>query len=216
MALDLGFDVDEQLEKLSKVPRGVRFGVICGVLVAIAAGYYTMSYQESRAQVNVLEAEAQELQRKLNKVRVVASNLGEFEQEVADLERDLEVALKQLPNRKQFEDLLRDISTAGKKVGIDLTGINREKELEHDFYAEVPFKIRFDGSYHDIAKFFERLSKLSRIVNIGALEIKASREESGSILTVDGTATTFRFLAEDEKTDGETAASTPPKRGGRA
>ena len=216
MALELGFDVDEQLEKLSKVPRSARLGAIGVLLVAVAAGYYMMSYQESRGQVTRLEAEAQELQRKLNKVRVVASNLGEFEQEVADLERDLEVALKQLPNRKQFEDLLRDISTAGKKVGIDLKGINREKELEHDFYAEVPFKINFDGTYHDIAKFFERLSKLSRIVNIGALEIKAGRDGSNSILTVNGTATTFRFLADDEEPAGDTAASTPPARGGRA
>jgi len=216
MALEVGFDVDEQLEKLSKIPRSARFGAIAAVLVAVAAGYYFMSYQDSRAQVSRLEAEAQELQRKLNKVRVVASNLGEFEQEVADLERDLEVALKQLPNRKQFEDLLRDISTAGKKVGIDLKGINREKELDHEFYAEVPFKINFDGNYHDIAKFFERLSKLSRIVNIGSLEMKASRDAGSSVLSVDGTATTFRFLADESEPAGEAAPSTPPKSGERA
>lgn len=216
MALEVGFDVDEQLEKLSKIPRSARFGAIAAVLVAVAAGYYFMSYQDSRAQVSRLEAEAQELQRKLNKVRVVASNLGEFEQEVADLERDLEVALKQLPNRKQFEDLLRDISTAGKKVGIDLKGINREKELDHEFYAEVPFKINFDGNYHDIAKFFERLSKLSRIVNIGSLEMKASRDAGSSVLSVDGTATTFRFLADENEPAGEAAPSTPPKSGERA
>ena len=204
--MDLGIDFDEQLEKLAKVPKIARHAVVGGLLVAIAAGYYMTSYQDSRAHATRLNAEAQELQRKLNKVRVIASNLGEFEQEVADLERDLQLALKQLPNRKQFEDLLRDISTAGKKVGVEIKGIKRQKERSHGFYAEVPFSIELEGDYHDIAKFFERVSKLSRIVNVGALEIRSSRKGGGSSLRVDGTATTFRFL--DASRD-ETAALLP-------
>lgn len=199
--MDLGFDLDEQLEKLAKVPKAARHGVVAGLLVAIAAGYYFTSYQDSRARADRLTAEAQELQRKLNKVRVVASNLGEFEQEVADLERDLQLALKQLPNRKQFEDLLRDISTAGKKVGVEIKAIKREEERSHGFYAEVPFKLELEGTYHDIAKFFERVSKLSRIVNVGSLEIKSgSRKSRGGRLRVDGTATTFRFLSDSNDT----------------
>ena len=205
--MDLGFDIDEQVEKLAKIPKAVRLGVVAGLLVAVAAGYYTTSYQETKAQVNQLNAEAQELQRKLNKVRVVASNLGEFEQEVADLERDLTLALKQLPNRKQFEDLLRDISTAGKKVGVEVKGIRRKPERAHDFYAEVPFEIELEGGYHEIAKFFERLSKLSRIVNVGSLDIKASGRGETTKLRVDGTATTFRFIVSEKK---DTAANTLP------
>ena len=198
--MDLGIDFEEQLEKLSKVPKAARLAVVIGILIAISAGYYTTSYKDSLAQATRLAAEAQELQRQLNKVRVIASNLGEFEQEVADLERDLALALKQLPNRKQFEDLLRDISTAGKKVGIEIKSITRQKERSRGFYAEVPFDIEIDGSYHDIAKFFERVSKLSRIVNIGTLEIQATGSGGSSRLKVQGKATTFRFVPDEKKT----------------
>ena len=210
--MGLGFDFDEQLEKLAMVPKTIRHGVVAAILVGVAAGYYTTSYQESRAQADLLNVEARELQRKLNKVRVVASNLGEFEQEVAGLERALDRALKQLPNRKQFEDLLRDISTAGKKVGIELKSIKRRKERSHGFYAEVPFEIQIEGRYHDIAKFFERVSKLSRIVNIGELDIRSGRRRAGEVsLKVNGTATTFRFLKEKKGT-----AALPPDSSGRA
>lgn len=205
--MDLGVDFDEQLEKFARVPKVARHGVVVGILIAIAAGYYTTSYQESRAHADRLNAEAQELQRKLNKVRVVASNLGEFEQEVAGLERALQRALKQLPNRKQFEDLLRDISTAGKKVGVEIKSIRRQKERAHGFYTEVPFDLQLEGRYHDIAKFFERVSKLSRIVNIGSLDIKAGEKRGGGTsLKVDGVATTFRFLDSGKK---DTAALLP-------
>ena len=195
--MDLGIDFDEKFEKLAKVPKVARMVIVAGLLASIAAGYYFMSYQDSLAQASRLRAEAQELQRKLNKVRVVANNLGDFEQEVANLERELKVALKQLPNRKQFEDLLRDISTAGKKVGVEIKSISRTKEQMHDFYVEVPFNLELEGSYHDLAKFFERVSKLPRIVNIGSLKIRtgSKRGSKQTMLRIEGTATTFRFIS---------------------
>ena len=68
-------------------------------------------------------------------------------------------------------------------------------EVEHGFYAEVPFKLELEGSFHGIAMFFERVAKLPRIVNVGALNISVAKEdENGTTLRVQGQATTFRFL----------------------
>lgn len=191
-------DFDEQLEKLGKVPRSVRYGAVAAVLALVAAGYYFLSYQDTAARLAAARGQAQQLQRKLTNVRAVANNIGEFEQEVATLERELEIALKQLPNRKQFEDLLQDITTAGKKVGVSIKSIQRTPEIEHDFYAEVPFKLELQGTYHNLAMFFERVAKLPRIVNIGSMNVStASTSEAGAELRVEGTATTFRFLNDD-------------------
>jgi len=188
-------DIDEQLEKLGKVPRSARYGAVGAILALVAAGYYFLAYQDGYANVTAHRGRAQELQRKLTNVRAVANNVGEFEQEVTTLERELEIALKQLPNRKQFEDLLQDITTAGKKVGVTIKSIRRTKEVEHDFYAEVPFSIELEGSYHNIAMFFERVAKLPRIVNIGSMRVGiAGNRNEGTALRVEGTATTFRFL----------------------
>ncbi len=189
-------DLQEKLELLAKVPRAVRFGVVVGLLLACAVGYYYSFYVDLHAEVTSLQAQSEDLQRKLTKVRVVSNNLAEFEQEVAGLERQLVLALKQLPNRKQFEDLLRDITTAGKKVGVQIKSIERSAEVAHGFYADVPFKLELEGSFHSVAMFFEKVAKLRRIVNIGALDISVSSEdESGTTLQVRGQATTFRFLA---------------------
>ena len=207
--METGIDFEEQLDKLARVSKRVRHAVIAGVLLVIGAGYSLTAYQEDQAELERLEQESHQLQRKLNNVRSIASNLVAFEQEVATLERSLESALRQLPNRKQFEDLLRDISTAGKKVGIEIKSLRRRPEEPRGFYAEVPFEISLEGEYHDIAKFFERVSSLSRIVNIGALDFTATRERAGNVaLKVDGTATTFRFL-----TEAEQSAATPDRKG---
>lgn len=195
MAIEANFDIDEVVEKLAKVPKPVRLGAVLAMVLGVVSGYYFLVYQDKAVELVNFQGQAEELQRKLNKVRVVASNLDEFEQEVAKLERDLTLVVKQLPSRKQFEDLLRDISTAGKKVGVSIKSIERSEEVSHNFYAEVPFKLELEGEYHDIAKFFEQLAALRRIVNMGSMEIKiAGESDLGTTIRIKGTATTFRFI----------------------
>lgn len=198
MALELNVDFDEKLEQLAKVPKSIRLAVVSAVLVAIGAGYWFLSYQPAQEVRRTIVARAQELQRSLNNARSIANNVSGFETEVAGLQRDLDLALKQLPNRKQFEDLLQAISTAGKKVGVTIKTIDRDNEIQRDFYAEVPFKIELEGTYHDLARFFEMVANLPRIVNIGSLEIKVATESRKSTrLKVTGMATTFRFLSDE-------------------
>jgi len=198
MALELNIDFDEKLEQLAKIPKAIRLGVVSALLAAIVGGYWTMSYQPAQEQRAELVVQSQELQRNLNNARSVANNVPGFEAEVAGLERDLHLALKQLPNRKQFEDLLQDISTAGKKVGVQIKSIDRAKEVRRDFYAEVPFKLEIEGTYHDLARFFEMVASLPRIVNVGAMNIKVDRESmTATTLQVTGMATTFRFLSDE-------------------
>jgi len=198
MALELNIDWDEKLEQLAKIPKPVRLAVVSLLLAAIGAGYWFFSYQPNQTKRFELVVRGQELQRKLNNARTVAANVPGFEAEVADLQRDLDLALNQLPNRKQFEDLLRDISTAGKKVGVTIKSIDRDDEVRRDFYAEVPFKLELEGAYHDLARFFEMVASLPRIVTMGGLDIKVAEESRQmTTLKVTGRATTFRFLSDE-------------------
>ena len=196
--MELNVDIDEKLEQLAKIPKSIRLAVVCLVLVGVGAAYWFFSYAPIGEQRQELALRSQELQRNLNNARTVAANVPEFEAEVTGLERDLELALKQLPNRKQFEDLLRDISTAGKKVGVTIKSIDRDKEIPRQFYAEVPFDLEIEGSYHDLARFFEMVANLPRIVNVGGLKLDvASENAQATRLKVTGKAKTYRFLSEE-------------------
>jgi type IV pilus assembly protein PilO len=198
MALEFNFDIDAQVERLAKVPKTIRLAVVSGFLVALTAAYWHFVYQPVQAERRELVLQAQELQREVNNARAVASNIPAVEAEIEGMEHDLELALKQLPNRKQFEDLLQDISTAGKKVGVTIKTIERSAEVPRDFYAEVPFELEIEGSYHDLARFFEMVAALPRIVNIGSLDIQVSKEtQAETRLKVAGKARTYRFLSNE-------------------
>ena len=50
-------------------------------------------------------------------------------------------------------------------------------EVKRDFYAEVPIEIEFMGRFHDIATFFDQVSRLPRIVNVNKLDHQDRRRE---------------------------------------
>ena len=196
--MEISPQVQEKIDQVAKLPKAARFGIIGVIAVAIASGYFFLFYQENAEELKALHAQELELQRKLSEVRSIAANISAFEAEIEDLEIHLKTVLRQLPDKKELEVLLTDISNLGKTAGVEIRSFKRGKELSHDFYAEVPIDLELTGEFHDVARFFELVSKLPRIVNMGSLNIKVvSEDEESTVLSVKGTATTFRFVGKD-------------------
>ena len=193
--MEVSPEVQARLDQIAKLPRAARAGVIGVICTLMAAGYYFGVYQDSRLQLERLRAQELELQRKLSEVRSVASNIAAFEEEITGLEAKLSKALRQLPNEKQIEVLLTDISNLAKNSGVEIKSFKRSDEIVHDFYAEVPIALALEGGYHDIAQFFDMVARLPRIVNMGSINMTVGSESAESTrLRVTGTATTFRFV----------------------
>lgn len=197
--MEISPELQSRIEKITKLSKAVRFGILAVIGISFAAGYYFLFYEDKAAELKQLHTQELELQRKLSEVRSVAANIAAFEAEIAQLEIKLKTALRQLPNEKQLEVLLTDISNLGKTSGIEIKSFKRNGEVVHDFYAEVPIDIALEGEFHDIAEFFDLMSKLPRIVNMGSLSIGVAHEsEAATVLSVQGTATTFRFVGREE------------------
>jgi type IV pilus assembly protein PilO len=195
--MEMSSELEGKLDQIAKLPRAARAGIVFGISLSVAALYYFMWYSGTQTELQQLRVQEAELQRKLGEVRSVASNLEAFEEEIAQLEVKLARVLRQLPNKKELEVLLTDVSNLGKTVGIEIKSFRREDEILHDFYAEVPISIELEGRFHDLASFFALVAKLPRIVNMGSLSIRVAREnENATRLRVSGTATTFRFIAQ--------------------
>ncbi len=199
MALNLGLDrFQEQFDKLGKLPRVYRIAAIPVIVIAVLGTYGYFFYMPAVAQRAAAEAQERDLERKVSEVRAIVSNLSAFENEIAELEKRLKQALRQLPDSKELPGLLTDVSSLGKDAGLEFKAFRPRDEIAKDFYAEVPIEVEFSGDYHDIARFFDKVSKLPRIVNVSQLEMEIAGQETDSTrLKVHGEATTFRFLEHD-------------------
>ena len=66
---------------------------------------------------------------------------------------------------------------------------------DQKLHAEWPIQLELDGTYHNLAMFFDRVSKFSRIMNVSTSRSTAKEKpEATSTITVDCIATTFVLL----------------------
>ena len=211
--MDFGLDkYMGQLDKLAKLPKAVRIGMIPAIAVLVVGLYGYLFYMPAQDDLAIARESQLQLQRKLSEVRAVASNEDAVREEIEILEKKLAAALRQLPDSKELPVLLTDITSLGKNAGLDFKAFRPKTEERKAFYAEVPIDIEFTGQFHDIATFFDEISRLPRIVNIGELSVSVHRESAMSTwLSVKGKATTFRFV---EEAPEELAAGGPGGRGG--
>jgi type IV pilus assembly protein PilO len=197
--MDLGLDkLQVHLDKLAKLPKGARMAVVPVLMVIVFGVYGYLFFVPARQELAKAEQERLQLQRKLSEVRAVAANEQAVRDEIAMLEKKLAVALRQLPDSKELPVLLTDVTSLGKNAGLDFRAFRPQQEIRRAFYAEVPIDIEFTGGFHDIATFFDQIARLPRIINITDLEMTIGKENSvKTLLTVEGKATTFRFVEPD-------------------
>ena len=177
------------------------FGVLHLLLVGIY-GYF-LFLPKYRTYLT-LEEDLGNYQLKRSEQELIAKNLPKFREQVKQLDGDLNQALAQLPNKKEIPNLLTSISNLGREVGLDFLLFRPLPEVPKGFYAEVPVEIKVIGSYHQVAMFFDKVSKLPRIVNISDITMGDSKEDDDRlILKTFCLAVTFKFLegwdVEDEK-----------------
>ncbi len=184
------------LDKLNKVPLWQKLLVLAVLAAGIPGYYHYMSWQPIEKKAMELQAQLQDLDRRYKEQKAVADDLLTFQQNTKKLQEDLRIALTQLPREKEIPSLLRDIYTLGKKSGVLFKTFTPQAEQSKSLYAEVPIKLSLVGTYHEIAVFFDRIGKLSRIVNISDLNISIGKADADTEVTlnVDCTATTFMFL----------------------
>lgn len=198
--MEVNPQVQAKLEQIAKLPAAARGAILVVIALALGTGYYLMMYEQSRATLEQMQAQEMELQRKLSEVRSIAANIDEFEAEIALLEVKLHDVLRQLPNEREIEVVLTDISNLGKTAGIEIKEFSRMPEVAHGFYAEVPIDLQIQGEFHEVARFFDLLAGLPRIVNMGSISVRVARDSmDGTLLKVSGTATTFRFVGKGDR-----------------
>jgi type IV pilus assembly protein PilO len=194
MAIDAA-QAQQVLERLEKLPSAARYAIMTGLAALLVVLYWFMLGSSMSDQVTALERQLTKVQDDISEARAVASNLKSFRERREALQTELTEALQKLPNQKELPGLLTDMSGLGKKSGLEVRSFNPGDETNRGFYAEVPIRVEFYGSYHDIGIFFDRLSKLQRIVNITQLKLQlADTVGDRPKLKAQGVATTFRFL----------------------
>jgi type IV pilus assembly protein PilO len=180
---------------LTKLPWYAQIGAFVTLAIGgIGAFYY---YYEIPAQQGMAARGTQlaSLRRDIETGSGTAKKLPEFEAQVADLESLLSSLRAVLPEEKDAADLLRRMQTVATQSNLVIRSFAPKAVVTQTLHAEWPIALELDGTYHNLAVFFDRVGKFTRIVNISGLEVKGKDKPTpNSTITATCTATTFVLL----------------------
>jgi type IV pilus assembly protein PilO len=181
--------------KLDKLPWYGQVAVFVVLGLVLIGGFYWFYVVPTEAEMLTREQKLAALRVDIAKGSATANQLNQFRQQVAELEGRLESLKAVLPEQKDVADLLRRIQTLATQSNLAIRGFKPAPSVTKQLHAEWPIALQLDGTYHNLAMFFDRVSKFSRIINVSNIAIRGKdKPEPNSTITVDCVATTFVLL----------------------
>jgi len=174
--------------------------VIAGVLIWAFENYLFSDIQKDiKARTNDLQV----LQGKVREGKAAEARLPQFREEAERLETELNRLLRILPTARQTDELIKKIKSLTERGNFRLVTFQPQGFVKKDFYSEWPINVQLEASYHELALFFDRLSRFSRIINVETLTAGAlSKRGSPYTISVGFTMKTFIYGDTTTKQEG--------------
>ncbi len=169
-------------------------------LFAIVYFSYSWLIQPQRAEVATLEDRKGALTVEVEQGRLVESRLPAFRQEVQAQREKLRIFKETLPDEKETPDLMRRIQQLAVGANLNIKSFIPQQTVTREFYVDWPIQMTMEGNYHNLGRFFERVSRLRRLVNIGDVSIRALEDTSVRDRTIGATCTAITFVFLEEQT----------------
>jgi type IV pilus assembly protein PilO len=196
---------------MNKLPWWGQLLVFVFVGVLVIGGYFYMWEWPQQAQLDLRRAELAAIQGRIDKGMETARKLPEFRAQVGDLEAKLDGLKAILPEEKDVADLLRRIQTLAAQSNLTIRHFRPRAITAKELHAEWPIEIEVEGAYHNVGLFLDRVAKLPRIINVGAIEMTSATPRPGSSASVRVTCTAMTFVLTEPPT-GAPAPAVPAKK----
>ena len=179
---------------LTKLPLAGQLGVSAVIAALLCGGFYYFWYKDALETQKKQEAKLADLQTQIRALEATANKLPEFQREVQALEARLETLKRILPPEKEMPDLMRRVQYLAAQSSLQIRKFNPAAPVQREFYQEVPVNLDLEGTYHNLGAFLDRVSRMSRLVNVGNIKVKAqSKPTITNTVAASAVATTYVY-----------------------
>jgi type IV pilus assembly protein PilO len=184
---------------LDRLPPIARVGVGLVLVALFALLYFVVFYGDVDTQISSAVQREGTLRGQLAKSEESKREYQKDQDEKTrreQLARDQKKVLPDDPEMPSFLSALQGVATIS---GVSLKAWSPVEETAEEFYAKVPMKLSVSGRFHQIAKFFNGVGQLDRIINVENIQIKDPKPASDEVLVnVECLATAFRSVKAGE------------------
>lgn len=136
------------------------------VAIALAGLYWNFVYSPKGEEMIVLAERVDTLEARNQRARVelAQGNVEALKAEAEQSARDLEVMRQLVPTGNEVPALLEQVSTAARRVGLDIAAVEPAPVIEGEQFDTYRYKIAVNGGYHAVAAFLTNVGSLTRII----------------------------------------------------
>ena len=190
---------------LTKLPWYAQIGAFLALALAGTGAFYYYYEMPAQAAMEQQESQLDGLRRNIAIGLATAKQLPEFRAQIEDLEGRLSGLRAVLPDEKDAADLLRRMQTVATQSNLVIKGFKPASAVTKQLHAEWPIQLELEGTYHNLAVFFDRVGKFTRIVNITGVDIKG-KDKPDPDATIAATCIATTFVLLDRPTPAKPAA----------
>ena len=164
---------------LTKLPWYAQIGAFVVLSLGGVGGFYYYYEMPARADIQAREVTLKSLRADIAKGQATEAKLPEFRAEVENLEARL-------------DSLLRQLQATAVQSNLVIKNFKPSPVVSKQLHAEWPINLELEGTYHNLAQFFDRVGKFARIVNISNLSVKGKdKGDPRATISASCVATTF-------------------------
>jgi type IV pilus assembly protein PilO len=186
-------------------------------LVLVVAGMYVPGspVAQERDEVDKAVRQRAELNQQVTQLQVYRQRYSELKSQMDALNKQLDTLKTIVPEEKEADEFIRMVQGAAAASNVQLRRLTSQAIVTKEYHYEMPFEVQADGPYFNILDFFGRLSRLSRIINVGDLAFADPAKGQGTKYpvrpgtTVSGTFTATTFFTKPSDVGASTGAAKP-------
>ncbi len=147
---------------------------VCVMALALGGAYGYFLYMPKRVGLVKIEEHVTALDAKNEAARrdISSGSVAKLTQQAAEYRASLAVLQELVPTTNEVPALLENVSTAARRVGLDLASVEPMPVIQGEMFDTYRYKLSVKGGYHEIAGFLTNVGSLNRIIAPVAVDVK--------------------------------------------
>ncbi len=181
--------------KLDDLPVWAQILIVVALIIGLVIAAHVMQFSDMQKDIVRKSDQYNELLSENNKNASIEARLPEFEAEIKRLEERLSVLVQILPTSLEIDVIVSKIKGVADTYNLQILSLKPNPLANKGIYSEYSIAFKVRGTYHSLAMFFDKLSKMERIVNVGGLDIKRAKGKKGETgITVEASYTASTYV----------------------
>ena len=163
------------------IPANQKLTLLVLLLAGIGAGFYYLVEDPQSREIQTLTAAVSKLDTEISANKEKVKNLETLKRLTGELGLQLAKVQEHLPPESEAATVLKQLSDLGTRIGLTLKlwRPGPRQEDSSKLFVKLPADVEMIGGYHTLALFFDRISKMPRIINVS--KIKMAKGAAGPV-----------------------------------